>query len=99
VVSSRGQTPPRAEPRQVTPRPALGESERAVVELFQNAAPSVAYITTEVPVQGGWFGGGVARGAGSGFIWDTAGHVVTNNHVAPPMLSAGLPNTTLPSSA
>jgi len=81
VGSSRGQTPPRAEPRQVTPRPALGESERAVVELFQNSAPSVAYITTEVPVQGGWFGGGVARGAGSGFIWDPAGHVVTNNHV------------------
>jgi len=81
VGSSRGQTPPRAEPRQVTPRPALGESERAVVELFQNSAPSVAYITTEVPVQGGWFGGGVARGAGSGFSWDPAGHVVTNNHV------------------
>jgi 2-alkenal reductase len=78
---SSGQSPPRAEPRQVTPRPALVESERAVVELFQNAAPSVAYITTEVPLQGGWSGGGVARGAGSGFIWDAAGHVVTNNHV------------------
>jgi 2-alkenal reductase len=78
---SRAQNPPRAEPRPIAPRPPLGESERAVVELFQSSAPSVAYITTEVPVQGMWFGGGVARGAGSGFIWDSAGHVVTNNHV------------------
>jgi S1-C subfamily serine protease len=57
--------------------------ERATVELFQRAAPSVVFITslsvrrspfrfdlTQIP-----------RGSGSGFVWDEAGHVVTNFHV------------------
>jgi 2-alkenal reductase len=74
------QSPPRAEPRAVAPRGALPDAERAVVDLFQNAAPSVAYITTEVLQQSGWFVT-ASQGAGSGFVWDGAGHVVTNNHV------------------
>jgi len=67
--------------RQITPRGALLEPERALVMLFENAAPSVAYITTESDVRG-WFGEvGVSQGTGSGFVWDNKGHVVTNNHV------------------
>ena len=80
ALTAIAQTPPRAEPRAVTPRGPLPESERAVVELFHNAAPSVAYITTEVLQQAGWFVT-AAQGAGSGFVWDNTGHVVTNNHV------------------
>ncbi len=69
------------ESRTVTPRGALGDNERALVSLFENAAPSVAYITTESEIRG-WFGEvGVSQGAGSGFVWDNKGHVVTNNHV------------------
>ena len=70
------------EPRPVAPRGALMDSERAMVALFENAAPSVAYITTETDVVG-WFGEsvGVSQGAGSGFVWDNKGHVVTNHHV------------------
>ena len=80
ALSSIAQSPPRAEPRPVSPRAALPEGERAVVDLFHNAAPSVAYITTEVLQQSGWYVT-AAQGAGSGFVWDGAGHVVTNNHV------------------
>jgi 2-alkenal reductase len=80
ALSSLAQSPPRAEPRSVAPRGALPEGERAIVDLFQNAAPSVAYITTEVLQQSGWFVT-ASQGAGSGFVWDSAGHVVTNNHV------------------
>jgi 2-alkenal reductase len=80
ALSSLAQSPPRAEPRPVVPRTALPESERAVVDLFHNAAPSVAYITTEVLQQQGWFVT-ASQGAGTGFVWDSAGHVVTNNHV------------------
>lgn len=71
------------EPRPVTPRGALLSNEQAMVNLFEGAAPSVAYITTESEYQRGWFGEqiGVAQGAGSGFVWDNAGHIVTNNHV------------------
>ena len=68
-------------PRAVTPRGALLEGERSLVSLFENAAPAVAYITTENLVQRGFFGAGVAQGAGSGFVWDTQGHIVTNYHV------------------
>lgn len=68
-------------PRPVNPRGALTAEEQAVVNLFEQSAPSVAYITTET-VQRGTFGGAeVSQGAGSGFVWDSAGHIVTNFHV------------------
>jgi 2-alkenal reductase len=70
-------------PRPVALRGNLGESERQTIGLFESTAPSVAYIFTD------GFGEPDARrlpeeragGAGSGFVWDLAGHVVTNNHV------------------
>ncbi len=68
------------EPRAVTARGDLSEAERATTALFAEAAPSVVYITTFGRPAGGR-GAGTARGAGSGFIWDRVGHVVTNNHV------------------
>lgn len=70
-----------ATPRPVAARGALQADEQAVVNLFEQSAPSVAYITTET-VQRGTFGGAeVSQGAGSGFVWDSEGHVVTNFHV------------------
>ena len=60
------------EPRAVTPRGNLADAERSTVALFEAVAPSVVYIFTAGS------GGG---GAGSGFMWDRAGHVVTNYHV------------------
>jgi 2-alkenal reductase len=77
-------------PRSVEPRGDLPESERQTVALFEASAPAVAYIFTEEP--GGRLLGadrlselraGEQRGAGagSGFVWDLAGHVVTNFHV------------------
>src|SRR5262245_28441807 len=78
VAARTGQ---KVEPRAVAPRGPLGEEERRLIALFENAAPSVAYITTEFVRARGLFRAEVAQGAGSGFIWDTAGHIVTNNHV------------------
>ncbi|MEY4750803.1 MAG: hypothetical protein RJA44_1190 [Pseudomonadota bacterium] len=69
-----------AQPREVAPRGALLGDEAAVVRLFETASPSVAYITTET-VQRNVFGEEVGQGAGSGFVWDAQGHVVTNFHV------------------
>ena len=69
------------EPRAVAPRGPLLDSEKGLVALFEQAAPSVAYITTEWVEQTGFFTVGVAQGAGSAFVWDSAGHVVTNFHV------------------
>ena len=69
-----------AEPRAVAPRGALTPEEQHVVRLFENAAPSVAYITTQA-ARRSFFGTQVSQGAGSGFVWDDRGHVVTNHHV------------------
>ena len=75
-----GQRTP-AEPRPVTPRGPLLGQEQAVVRLFEQAAPSVAYITTKAMARRGMFVAEVSQGAGSGFVWDDKGHVVTNYHV------------------
>ena len=71
----------RIEPRSITSRGSLPSDEQRVVNLFENAAPSVAYITTEVVQTNIWLEQSVSQGAGSGFVWDAAGNIVTNNHV------------------
>ena len=63
--------------------PSITSGEQRVISTFQRVSPSVAYIRSmqlgrdpltmrsmEVPT-----------GAGSGFLWDDTGHVVTNYHV------------------
>nr|PZN81223.1 MAG: 2-alkenal reductase [Pseudomonadota bacterium] len=69
------------EPRTVTPRGDLTEAEKSTIALFSAAAPSVAAITTERLRPIGFWRMGVEQGAGSGFVWDKAGHIVTNYHV------------------
>ena len=56
--------------------------EQAIVDLFENASPSVVYISTVIrrrdnvdQIES------VPHNTGTGFIWDSAGHVVTNFHV------------------
>jgi S1-C subfamily serine protease len=76
---------PLAEPRAITARGDLAEDEKATIEIFRAASPSVVHITTtsqkyirqgvrlralEIP-----------EGTGTGFVWDQDGHIVTNYHV------------------
>ncbi len=69
------------EPRPVMARGSLSEFEEQAIAVFESASPSVVYVFTE-RAAGGLFGlSPVSVGTGSGFIWDEAGHVVTNNHV------------------
>ncbi|WP_334120653.1 S1C family serine protease [Limnobacter sp.] len=72
--------PENVTPRVVEARGDLSAGEKSVVELFDVSKGSVAYIFTE-SVQGQLFFRRVAEGTGSGFIWDDAGHIVTNAHV------------------
>lgn len=76
-------SPSAAPPRTVTPRGDLAADERATIELFEHARGSVVYISTAQLVRDVWTRNvfAVPRGTGSGFIWDDAGHVVTNFHV------------------
>jgi S1-C subfamily serine protease len=74
---------PAAAPRGAAPRGELGAEERATINLFRQASPSVVNITT-VTVTRDFFGLNllqIPEGTGSGFIWDEGGHVVTNFHV------------------
>ncbi len=70
-----------SKPRLVEPRGELANFEKATIEIFNNTAPSVAYIFTENAVRGFFGTREVRQGAGSGFLWDDRGHVVTNFHV------------------
>lgn len=71
------------ESRPVTPRGDLSDDEKSSIQIFKEASPSVVHITTltrrrdrltfnvlEIP-----------EGTGTGFVYDDAGHVVTNYHV------------------
>ena len=70
-------------PRAVTPRGELAADEKSTIALFEHARDSVVFISTSSVVQDIWSRNvlSVPRGTGSGFIWDDAGHVVTNYHV------------------
>lgn len=68
-------------PRTVQPRGELANFEKSTIDIFDRASPSVVYIFTENAVRGFFGMREVRQGAGSGFLWDTYGHVVTNYHV------------------
>jgi S1-C subfamily serine protease len=72
-----------ADPREITPRGELAGDERATIDLFERSRNSVVFITTKQAVVDFWSRNvmSVPRGTGSGFIWDDAGHIVTNFHV------------------
>jgi S1-C subfamily serine protease len=62
----------------IEPHNVLGEVERATVELFERASPSVVAVSVIVaPDDPAKF----HIATGSGFIWDAAGNIVTNAHV------------------
>ena len=65
------------------PNKGLTPEERHTVELFEQAASSVAFITTSNVRRDYWTRDvtEIPRGSGSGFIWDKKGHIITNYHV------------------
>ena len=60
-------TPPPADPLA-----AAYAEEQLFIELYERVSPSVVHIAVTT---------GSGGGTGSGFVWDTEGHIVTNNHV------------------
>ena len=80
-------------PRSVAARGDLSAAEKTTVDLFARASPSVVHVFAQSAAQGRGlmepddeFGQGEQQQGsgtqtGTGFVWDAAGHVVTNNHV------------------
>jgi 2-alkenal reductase len=67
-------------PRPVAARGDLSEAEQSIIELFERVSPSVVQVVGRQGVN--MFeedNAGVQ--SGTGFVWDGAGDIVTNNHV------------------
>lgn len=63
----------------VTENADMVEARRIAV--YERVAPAVVNITTQVLRSNFFWGAVPEEGSGSGFLWDEAGHIVTNNHV------------------
>jgi S1-C subfamily serine protease len=75
-------TRPVYEVRTVTPRGELGADEQASIEVFETVSPSVVNVRIKGFQQ--TFDGRIQTqefSSGTGFVWDKAGHIITNFHV------------------
>lgn len=84
------------QPAKVLEKPAVADAgqlaayEGTLEQVYADVNPSVVSITvtanvtsdtSTLPLPGFQVPGGQQEGQGSGFVWDTQGHIVTNNHV------------------
>jgi S1-C subfamily serine protease len=80
----------------------LTSNEQSVINVFKRTSPTVAYIavgssSNDRNAKSGFQLGPVPRslgGTGSGFLWDSKGHVVTNYHVIASALKSGKSDAT-----
>ncbi|MEO0734568.1 MAG: trypsin-like peptidase domain-containing protein, partial [Bacteroidota bacterium] len=79
-VTNRGEKPESLSPEEML---AYTPSELHTIRLFEEASPSVCYITTKTRQRSFWSFDvtEVPSGSGSGFVWDDEGHIITNYHV------------------
>jgi 2-alkenal reductase len=83
-------------PRTVAARGDLADTEKTTIALFERASPSVVHVFAQAAAQDrglldieneGEEGGGTQTG--TGFVWDGAGHIVTNTHVVQAAAQSG----------
>jgi 2-alkenal reductase len=74
------------EPRTPLPRAEFAGEEARTTALFARASPSVVSIYARQDDARG----GTGLSTGSGFVWDRAGHIVTNNHVIAQAIEIGV---------
>jgi S1-C subfamily serine protease len=74
---------PDAQPRAITARGELTSGEQGTIALFKAVSPSVVHVTNLAALRDRFTFNvqAVPRSAGTGFIWDDNGFIVTNYHV------------------
>lgn len=80
LASRAAPVPP---PPPMLPASARIEDEKNTIQVFRSVAPAAVFVTQKQMVVDWWAGRAmeVPAGAGSGFVWDKQGHIVTNFHV------------------
>ncbi len=68
-------------PRTVTPRANLTEAEQSIIALFEQVSPSVVQVVGRQRASAVSDEDAEGLQTGTGFVWDAAGNIVTNNHV------------------
>jgi S1-C subfamily serine protease len=68
-------------PRPIASRGDLSDAERSIITVFERVSPSVVQVVGRKG--GGYLASEESEGvqSGTGFVWDDAGNIVTNNHV------------------
>ncbi len=83
-------------PRSIAARGDLADAEKTTIALFERASPSVVHVFAQSAAQDrgladieneGEESGGTQTG--TGFVWDGAGHIVTNTHVVQAAAQSG----------
>lgn len=83
VAKPAARTVPQTSPRSSAQVSRLIEDERNTIDIVKKAKNSVVFVTNMQYVRDFFYSSDqpVARGTGSGFVWDDKGHIVTNFHV------------------
>jgi S1-C subfamily serine protease len=68
-------------PRPVTARGDLSDAEKSIVALFERVSPSVVQVVGRQSGRNVFDDESSGVQSGTGFVWDRAGNIVTNNHV------------------
>lgn len=68
-------------PRPVAARDDLSEAEQSIIELFERVSPSVVQVVGRQGARNMFEEDNAGVQSGTGFVWDGAGDIVTNNHV------------------
>jgi S1-C subfamily serine protease len=68
-------------PQPVTARGDLSEAEQSIIEVFERVSPSVVQVVGRQGGRNMFDEDNDGVQSGTGFVWDAAGDIVTNNHV------------------
>jgi 2-alkenal reductase len=66
--------------RSVDPRGPLSDREHSAIEIFERVSPSVVQVAART-APNRFIDDDAPGSSGTGFVWDEAGHIVTNDHV------------------